>query len=191
MILLAPRDTTELREMAQFMLSYEKGPTAVRFPRGAGDENLPEGRTPIQLGKAEMVFMPESGETDVLIAAAGTMVGPSVVAAKILTEKGTHAAVMNARFLKPIDRESLVEWARRAHCVLTVEENARRGGYGDAVRDALSEAGLSHIPVRSIALPDKFVEHGAQPLIRKDCGLDAESIADAASALVSSSARLR
>lgn len=172
MALCAPRDTTELREMVRFAAGYDSGPLAVRYPRGASDDRLPESRTSIELGRAEVVR--EGG--DVAILAVGSMVGPAYEAAAKLAEQGIQARVVNARWLKPIDVEAVCEAARTCRALLTVEENVAAGGYGQAVRAALAEAGLAATPLACLTLPDAFVEHGAQPLIRRDCGLDAEGI---------------
>lgn len=197
LILMAPRDTTELREMAHFAAGYDRGPLAVRYPRGSGDEGLPEARTPIAYGKAEVLGQPgEDAKSDgtrnpktenrnrVTILAVGSMVGPAWKAAGLLQKKGIGAIVVNARFLKPLDLETIRSCAEKTGTMLVVEENVRRGGFGEAVRDALADSGCK-APVRILALPDRFVEHGSQPLIRRDCGLDADGIAAAAEALVS------
>lgn len=180
MTILAPRDTTELKEMARFAKDFETGPLAVRYPRGAADSELPEGRSPIALGKAEVLERLTDEEPVLVVVALGTMVGPSWAAARSLQEKGVPVVVVNARFVKPLDEETIVEVCREAGAVLTVEENVAWGGFGERVREALSRNGLASIPLRVLSLPDAFVEHGAQPLIRRDVGLDAEGIQKAA-----------
>ncbi len=185
MVLLAPRDTTELREMAHWMAGYDKSPTAVRYPRGASDDRLPEQRSPIQLGKAEVLLQPEM--PIICLAAAGSMVSAAYEAASALAAEGIAATVVNARFLKPVDGETICRCASEAGALVTIEENVKRGGFGEAVRDELHERGLGGLPHTILALPDRFIEHGAQALIRRDCGLDAESIAAAAKALITKS----
>ena len=175
MVLLAPRDTTELREMAQFVANYDEHPTAIRYPRGASDDRLPESRTPIQFGKAEVL----SEGNDVCIAAVGSMVCVAWEAAALLKEQGIEPTVINARFIKPLDSDTIVSAARRCGSLVTIEENSRRGGFGEAVRDALHEEGLGGLPQKLISLPDHFIEHGAQPIIRKEAGLSAEAIVEA------------
>lgn len=187
LVLLAPRDTTELREMTHWMMGYGDHPSAVRYPRGAADERLPERRSPIQLGKAEVLRRPERPQ--VCLAAIGSMVGEAFRAAELLAGDGIEATVINARFLKPLDGETICEAAREAGALVTIEENVRRGGFGEAVRDALHERGLGGLRHQIVALPDRFVEHGAQALIRADCGLDSRSVADAARELVRAGAR--
>jgi 1-deoxy-D-xylulose-5-phosphate synthase len=97
-----------------------------------------------------------------------------------------EAVVVNARFVKPVDGDLICSLAEKAGCLITVEENVRRGGFGEAVRDEMHERGLGHVRHKIIALPDGFVEHGTQALIRADCGLDAKSVAREASILLSS-----
>jgi 1-deoxy-D-xylulose-5-phosphate synthase len=181
MVLLAPRDTTELREMVRFCTDYDSGPIAVRYPRGASDDRLPEQRSPISFGKSEVLC---TGR-DITICAVGSMVSAAYEAAELLREQNVHATVVNARFVKPLDAQTLVQSVQTTGKLITVEENVRIGGFGQQVRDELSELGYSHIPHSIIALPDQFVEHGAQPLIRKDCGLTAEHIVQEALKLTS------
>ncbi len=172
LVMIAPRDTTELREMTRFMRDYDSGPIAMRYPRGSSDERLPEQRTPIELGRSEVL---RTG-SDVTLVAVGSMVSPAYEAARVLDGSGVSCTVINARFLKPLDAEAIVADVRRTGRLVTLEENVRTGGFGQQVREAMVAAGLGHVPHTIIALPDEFVEHGAQPLIRRDCGLDSESI---------------
>lgn len=171
MALLAPRDTTELREMTHFMAEYDIGPIAIRYPRGASDDRLPEARSPIQFGRAELL---REGR-DLTIAAVGSMVGEAWEAARLLAEQGVEAGVINVRWLKPFDLDSVIDHAKATGRLVTIEENVRSGGYGQQLRDALAERGVT-VPMTILALPDAFVEHGAQHLIRRDCGLDAQGI---------------
>ena len=184
MTILAPRDTTELKEMVRFATSFDSGPLAVRYPRGAADADLPEARSPIALGKCEVLETLSDKKPELAIIALGTMVGPAWAAAKLLLEAGVVATVVNARFVKPLNEETIVEVCREAGAVLTVEENVAWGGFGERVREALGRNGEGALPMTVLALPDAFVEHGAQPLIRRDVGLDAEGIKSAALALL-------
>ncbi|GMV89961.1 MAG: 1-deoxy-D-xylulose-5-phosphate synthase [Chthonomonas sp.] len=172
LVLMAPRDATELREMMRFATDYDRGPLAVRYPRGAGPEHLPESRSPIALGKSETL---RKGKHVSLIAL-GSMVEVAWDVALELEKSGIVAEVINARFAKPLDLAAFAESAQRTGAVVTLEENVRIGGFGQQVRDGLADAGLGGLPFAICALPDAFVEHGTQPLIRKDCGLDAASI---------------
>jgi len=180
MVLLAPRDTTELREMTHWMKDYSAHPSAVRYPRGGDAEGLPEGRTPIVFGRAETLC---SGE-DLTILASGSMVGPAMQAAKVLSDEGIYATVINARFIKPFDSETIFASARETSRLLIVEEGSRIGGLGQMVRDAMWDAGLTDVKTDILAIPDHFVEHGSQPQIRGPLGLDAAGIAARARDLV-------
>jgi len=174
MVLLAPRDTTELREMTQFMREYDDGPVAIRYPRGSSDDRLPEVRTSISLGECEYLrCLPDA---ELTLCAVGTMVGPAWEAAMGLESRGVRCDVINARFIKPIDKIAITESARKTGKLITIEENVASGGFGQAVRDALHEAELGHVPHTILSLPDAFVEHGAQPLIRNEVGLTADNI---------------
>lgn len=187
LVLLAPRDTTELREMTHWMAKYGDHPTAVRYPRGSSDDRLPEARTPIHLGQAEVLL--DSPDSSVTIVAIGSMVSAAYEAAQRLAERGIESTVVNARFAKPIDADTICELAARTGRLITIEENTRRGGFGEAVRDAVQERGLYHVRQKVLALPDKFVEHGTQPIIRSECGLDADSVIECALGLLSTANR--
>jgi 1-deoxy-D-xylulose-5-phosphate synthase len=178
LVFMAPRDTTELREMVAWTARYDDAPSAVRYPRGAGDDRLPEGRTPITLGRAEVLGVngDVSGKQEVLIVAIGSSVSPAWEASAKLAEQGVRATVVNARFVKPLDAATIVDLARQIGRVVTVEENVKIGGFGQQVREALHDAGHGEIPLEIVALPDEFVEHGSQPILRSQVGIDADGI---------------
>jgi 1-deoxy-D-xylulose-5-phosphate synthase len=182
MVLLAPRDTTELRHMTLWMKDYDAGPTAVRYPRGASDDRLPEGRPLIEFGKAEVL---REGK-DITIAAVGSMVSVAWEASERLALEGTAVGVVNARFVKPIDLDTLLRVAGASKKILTLEENVLRGGYGESVRAGLQSSGIE---VHCIGLPDAFIEHGSQPIIREEAGLSADSVIESIRARLSSKSR--
>lgn len=173
MTLLAPRDTTELQEMARFMRDYDAGPSAIRYPRGASDDRLPEARSPIELGKAEVLSRPDRAA--ICLVAIGSMVSVAWEAAAELSRHGIDASVINARFAKPIDVDTIVAVAGGLQLIVTLEENVRTGGFGQQVLDELARRHVS-IPLEIVALPDAFIEHGAQPLIRADAGISAADV---------------
>lgn len=179
--LVSPRDTTELREMLRFMADYNTGPIAMRYPRGTAEDVLPESRTPIQFGKAEVLTDRKGTAT---IVAAGSMVVEAWRAAKLLEAEGVDVIVVNARFIKPLDADTISELAAQTGILVTVEESVRTGGFGQQVRDMLCERGLGHVRHKILSLPDAFVEHGAQPIIRAEAGLSPESIAEAVRTLI-------
>lgn len=173
MTLLAPRDTTELQEMARFMRDYDAGPSAIRYPRGASDDRLPEARSPIEFGKAEVLSRPDRAA--ICLVAIGSMVSVAWEAASELARHGIDASVINARFAKPIDVDTIVAVAGGSQLIVTLEENVRTGGFGQQVLDELARRHVS-IPIEIVALPDAFIEHGAQPLIRADAGISAADV---------------
>jgi 1-deoxy-D-xylulose-5-phosphate synthase len=148
-------------------------PVAFRYPRGRGEGvRRSTALQSLELGKAEVL----RGGEDVLIVAIGSTVHPSLRAAERLEAEGIHAAVINSRFLKPLDGELLCDWAERTGRVLTVEENVLMGGFGSAVLEVLQERGLFSIRVKRLGIPDLFVEHGPQSLLRAKYGIDEEGI---------------
>ena len=172
---MAPKDENELRHMLKTAI-YLGGPVSLRYPRGAGygvslDQELRE----IPVGRGEEL----AGGSDVAIIAIGSTVQPALAAALDLEGDGIRATVINARFVKPLDRELILTAARRCGTVVTVEENALQGGFGSAVLELLAEERLTGLRVKRIGIPDRFIEHGSQTQLRKDLGLDAAGIAAA------------
>ena len=173
MVVMAPKDENELRHMLATMIDYSEGPIAIRYPRDYGyGVQLDEELTVLPIGKGEIL---REGK-DVALVAIGSMVRPSLDAADLLEADGIEAAVVNARFVKPLDEEMLTAVARTVKLVVTIEENARCGGFGSAVAEMLSMHEIT-IPVHMIGLPDRFVEHGRRSELLEDVGLDPEAIA--------------
>ena len=171
MVLLAPRDTTELVEMTHWMAAFDASPSAVRYPRGSGDDRLPEGRTPIAFGTSEWL---RKGSHATIIGV-GSMVSVAWEAATTLAAESIDVGVLNARFIKPLDAAAILAAADCSAALITIEEGCLKGGFGDAVRALLAANGRT-TPLRSLGIADEFVEHGTQALIRADCGLGAESV---------------
>ncbi|MCU0601802.1 MAG: 1-deoxy-D-xylulose-5-phosphate synthase [Desulfobacterales bacterium] len=180
MVVMAPRDENELRRMMLTALQHD-GPIAFRYPRGSA-AGVPLGPvlTPVPIGKAKVLA--EGG--DVAILAVGVSVGEAVKARDLLADQGIQATVVDGRFVKPVDTDLLAELARRVPRLVTVEENVRQGGFGSAVLEALNDAGIQHVAIERIGIPDAFVEHGPQNFLRAKYGLDAAAIASAARHLV-------
>ncbi|MBE7560892.1 1-deoxy-D-xylulose-5-phosphate synthase [bacterium] len=173
MIVMAPADEQECRRMIATALAHP-GPAAVRYPRGPGPGVPMEGpATPLPPGKGRVM---RPGE-DVALVAVGVMVPAAQRAAELLAADGLSAAVIDARFIKPLDETLILEHVRRVPRLVTLEENVLAGGFGSAVLEMLERAGEHEIAVRRIGLPDRFVEHGAPEILRQKFGLDAESIA--------------
>ncbi len=172
MVLMAPKDENELQHMIRTAVEHP-GPTAVRYPRGTGygvpmDQELKI----LEIGKAELLM----DGTDVAIIAIGNMVYPALEAAKRLADDGVSAMVVNARFVKPLDKELVHRAAKKTNRVVTVEEHALMGGFGSAVLESLDAAGIIGVKSLRIGLPDAYIEHGTQALLRKKYGLDADGI---------------
>jgi 1-deoxy-D-xylulose-5-phosphate synthase len=169
---MAPKDENELQHMVMTSV-YSGRPMSIRYPRGAGygvvlEKELRE----LEIGKGELLVE----GSDVTLVAIGSTVYPAIEAAALLKEKGISASVINARFIKPLDRELILTQAEKTGSLVTIEENALQGGFGSAVLEAISDAGLS-VRVKRIGIPDNFIEHGSQAQLRADLGLDAPGIA--------------
>src|SRR5690606_2194098 len=157
MTIMMPKDENELQHMLYTALRYDRGPIAVRYPRGSGegvplDEELHE----IPIGKSEILSPGEH----VAIVAFGNMVPTALQAAAILKGEGKHPLVVNARFAKPLDEELLFTLAREGYSIITLEEGCLAGGFGSAVLETLSQAGYYHTVVECMGVPDEFIEHG-------------------------------
>ncbi len=179
MVLMAPRDENELRHMLLTALRHQ-GPVALRYPRGSAlGVPLEEPRV-LPLGKGKLLR--EGSEVGFI--AIGSTVVPALAAAEKLAAQGVSCAVFDARFVKPLDEEAILGLAGRLGALLTVEENVLAGGFGTAVLELLEERGALPARFRRLGLPDLFVEHGAQDLLRRKYGLDADSLAAAAAELL-------
>lgn len=178
--MLSPKDTAEMGAMVRWSLRHKQGPVALRYPRGGGELIAPH-PVPIEWGKAEVL---QNGD-DILLLAYGPIVSVALNAARQMEqEHGVRAAVVNARFCKPLDAGTILPLARRAGCVITLEDGAIRGGFGSAVTELLQESGDTQIAVRTLGLPDHFVEHGAIPILRGLCGMDTLGVLAAAGKLL-------
>ncbi len=172
---MAPKDENELRHMLKTAL-YLGGPVSLRYPRGAGcGIPLEQELQQIPVGRGEEL----TGGDDVAIIAIGSTVYPALAAAGELETDGIRATVINARFVKPLDRELILSAAGRCGAIVTVEENALQGGFGSAVLEFLAEERLTGLRVKRIGIPDRFIEQGSQARLRQDLGLDAAGIAAA------------
>ena len=171
MVLMAPKDENELRNMLYTALRHE-GPIAIRYPRGNGvGVPLDSEYQLIPIGEAEVL---REGK-DLAIFALGSMVHPSLDAALMLEKEGVQAGVVNCRFAKPLDRK-LLEIASASGRVLVVEENTRSGGFGSAILEFFNDEGLDNVRVSRMGLPDKFVEQGSPAELKKKYGLDSSGI---------------
>ena len=172
-VLMAPKDENELQHML-YTATQHHGPAGLRYPRGAsyGVEMDKEFKA-LPIGKGEIL---REGE-DLALVAIGSEVYPAMEAAELLAQKGIKVAVINARFIKPLDEELLLEAARKYRRIVTVEEAALAGGFGSAVMELYEMKGLNEVEVHRVGVRDHFVTHGPQSLMREKEGLDPASIA--------------
>ncbi|MCB2167804.1 MAG: 1-deoxy-D-xylulose-5-phosphate synthase [Deltaproteobacteria bacterium] len=180
MVVMSPKDENELRHMLKTAIRHP-GPIALRYPRGTGTGvPLDDTTAPIEVGKAELVCEGQTPD-DILIIAIGRTVEEALKARRILNEEhGLAAAVINARFVKPLDIDLIGSYAARIPYIVTVEENTLLGGFGSAVMEALLDANISGFKIKRLGITDVFVDHGPQKLLRRLYGVDADAIVDAA-----------
>ncbi|CEO89872.1 1-deoxy-D-xylulose-5-phosphate synthase [Syntrophaceticus schinkii] len=173
MTVMAPRDQSELVAMLKSSLKYS-GPIAIRYPRGSGPQEEVDYRLPVlPFGRGELL---REGE-DLVILAVGPLVYQALEAAEQLSMKGKEAAVINCRFVKPLDEELILEWSNRTKKVITIEENVIAGGFGSAVLELLADRGFNGEAAR-MGIPDSFLGHGAPDLLCRSIGLNAAGIID-------------
>jgi 1-deoxy-D-xylulose-5-phosphate synthase len=172
MTVSAPSSPDELRRLFATALAHD-GPFAIRYPRGTAPNAGSVALRPLEIGRMSVL---REG-TDMALLAVGKMVGVAMAAASALDGDGVSCTVVDARFVKPLD-PGIVALAARHRAVLTIEDGTALGGFGDAVLEALADAAVS-VHLRRLGLPDRFIEHGAQPLLLHRFGLDAEGIAEA------------
>jgi len=188
MKLMAPKDENELRHML-YTAIYMDGPVALRYARGkAVGVPLDVELRKLEIGKAELLSpatLEEAEQQDCVILAYGTAVAQAEQAAKELAEDGIHAAVVNARWAKPLDEELIVRLATETRRIVTVEDHMIAGGFGSAVLELLKTRSLLHnVDVRLIGFPDRLVEHGAPSILKELYGLTSSHIKEVVRELV-------
>jgi 1-deoxy-D-xylulose-5-phosphate synthase len=175
MVVMAPGDSRDVPLMLEFALQHDS-PTSIRYPK-ANLETIERQVQPIELGQAEIL----EWETDGCLIACGTLVGTCLRAAQRLhSEHGLRVGVVNARFVKPLDRATIAKALEECGFVLTVEEGCLQGGFGSAVLEAANEAGLPTTHLRRLGLPDSFILHAERDEQLAEVGLDVEGITAAA-----------
>lgn len=174
MVIMAPKDEVELRDMLYTAIEYKKGPIAVRYPRGSAlGVELKPGFRKITIGESEKL---KSGN-DVALLALGSMVDYSLKAAEKLELEGISCEIINMRFAKPLDETRLKEIASRFNKIVTLEENALQAGFGSAVTEFFADNNLKNDILR-IGLPDHFIDHGTQTELHKLIGIDPDGIVE-------------
>ena len=174
MVIMAPKDEAELRNMLYTAVEHCDGPVAVRYPRGSAlGVKIEPGFGKIEIGKAEKL---SEGE-DIAILAVGSMVNYAEKAVAILKENVISSELINMRFIKPLDTNLLSEIAARYDKIVTMEENSLHGGFGSAVLEYFSDKNYKNDILR-IGIPDKFIDHGTQSELHKQIHIDPAGIAE-------------
>jgi 1-deoxy-D-xylulose-5-phosphate synthase len=172
MVLMAPKDENELQHMLKTAIDHP-GPAALRYPRGNGvGAFLEEDFQTLPIGRGEVL---REGE-DLLLIAIGSTVRAAMEAAERLEQDNIQATVVNARFIKPLDEDLLLKWGRKTGRIITIEENVLQGGFGSAVLEMFQEHAFFPESLIRLGLPDVFIPHGSQELLRNLYGIDADAI---------------
>lgn len=170
MVVMAPGDETDVVPMLQFALSHS-GPASMRYPK-ANLEKVERGSTPVELGQAEVYEWGSDGA----IIAFGSLFPTCVKAAEKLRTEGLEIGVVNARFAKPLDKTTILRAVEELPLVVTVEEGTLEGGFGSAVLEAASDAGLETRGIVRLGIPDRFIEHGERGELLAALGLDVDGV---------------
>lgn len=175
MVLMAPKDENELQHMVKTAVDHQTGPIALRYPRGevVGIPMEKEIKA-LPIGKGEVIYKDPS-KIDVLLLAVGYSVQSATLAIPLLKKEGLNCALINARFIKPLDEALILKWAKKSKLIVTVEENAKMGGFGSAVLELFQEKQLLKHTL-NLGIPDQFIEHATQKIQRELTGLDAPGI---------------
>ena len=166
----APKNKWELSDMMKFAVNFG-APIAVRYPRGTAYDGLKEFRAPIECGKAEWIYR----EKEIALLAVGSMVKEAEKVRDTLKEDGYSVSLINARFVKPIDEAAVLEACGNHELIVTMEENVACGGYGEKVLECMNSNGCTN-KYLNISIPDAYVEHGNVELLKKEIGIDAQSV---------------
>jgi len=159
--------------MLKTAIHYDRGPVAIRYPRGSGvGVPLSPRLHLIEIGSWETLRQ----GSEAAILAVGSMVRPALKAAESLSQKSIEVGVINCRFIKPLDDRSLRDMASRYRHLITVEENALAGGFGAGVLEFLEAEGVKGVSVSRLGLPDRFIEHGPRDFLLSQLGLDDQGI---------------
>jgi 1-deoxy-D-xylulose-5-phosphate synthase len=179
MKVMAPKDEEELRHMLYTAIHMD-GPVALRYPRGkALGVVLSNDLHMLEIGKAELLSpgtLEDAEQMDTVVLAYGSTVAQAQLAAEELVEEGLRVAVVNARWVKPLDKEMILRLARKVGRLVTIEDHMVAGGFGSAILELLEYHGVRNVNVRVIGLPDKFVEHGASIILKELYGLSSAHI---------------
>ena len=170
MTILAPKNRWELADMIRYAVDYEY-PIAIRYPRGDAYEGLREFRSPLKYGRSEIIYK----EKDIAIIFAGHMASVAECVREHLKDDGYSCSLVNARFLKPIDEETIIDLCNDHKLIVTIEENVLLGGYGEHVLECISRNRKTN-RVLNFGIHDTYIEHGNVDVLRKEAGIDPDSI---------------
>jgi len=180
-IVMAPKDGNELKDMLYTAVNWGKSPVAIRYPRTAiPDKEIKKEFNLLPLDRWEIL---RKGK-DLLILAVGSMVYPALDAAFELSSEGIEVEVINCRIIKPLDQELLLSSFKRFDKILTIEENVLSGGFGSSIAEFIFEKGAQKIDLKRLGIPDKFIEHGSRKELLNLLGLDKEGIIKAVKQMV-------
>ena len=171
-IAMQPKDEEEFADMLWTMANHHEGPIAIRYPRGTGTGAVPKTAPRLlEIGKAEVI----RHGADVALFGLGNFCQVALEAADLLEKEGIRAAVVNPRWIKPLDVGTLEFFARGSKVICTLEDHAVSGGFGSAVAEHLSDARIT-TPLVRVGWPDQFIEHGSVPILREKYGMTAKAV---------------
>jgi 1-deoxy-D-xylulose-5-phosphate synthase len=163
--------------MVAWALSHD-GPVAIRYPKAVLEPGLSnrfgEDRLPVTMGQCEPLIDGPDG----LIIGCGSLAGSCLAAVEELQKEGLNVGLINARFIKPLDKDTLLKRIQMSPWVVSVEENTLQAGFGSAILEAIHDAALQTGPIRRLGIPDQFIEHGDRADLLSSLTLDASGIAD-------------
>lgn len=171
MSIFAPKNGQELKKALYFATQVYNGPIAIRYPRGIAVDSYDDFDSEIEYGKSEVMYE----EKDIALMAVGSMVTAADHVRNKLKEKGLNVSLINARFVKPYDKEAIDNLTKNHKLLVTLEENVLAGGFGEAVTDYVELNSLD-IDVLNIALPDDYIEHGNVTILKSLAGIDSDTI---------------
>ena len=178
LVVMSARNINEFQNMVKTALDYNQGPIALRYPRGADnfEVTLEPNLKSIEIGKAELLCE----GNDITLIGIGSMSEIALQAAKELEKQGIKAGVINARFVKPLDKEMILQQAKKTKKVITIEENTIEAGFGSAIVELISDNKLNEVKIERMGIPDSFIEQGSQDELKEMLGLDVETIVEKA-----------
>lgn len=173
MTVLAPKNKNEFQDMLRYCVDFN-GPIAIRYPRGEVYKGLEEHNAVLAYGKSEWIFK----EEEIALLAVGNMVRTAVEVRDVLKRMGYQVSLINARFVKPIDTDMVDEVIKNHRLIVCMEENVKRGGYGEYVISYIAELAAHNAKIMNISIPDEFVEHGSVEQLYEHLGFDKDSIVE-------------